>query len=84
MSTSAPPAAASQARGVEAGSGEHADRVDASGMAGQPRRLGVGQEDRRLLRDGVPGAGDADDRDAAGRLGGRERQPGAERGADSR
>ena len=42
-----------QARGVEAGAGEHADRVDAPGMAGQPRRLGVGQEDRRLLPDGV-------------------------------
>ena len=41
-----------QARRVEARSGEHADRVDASGMAGQPLRLGVGQEDRRLLRDG--------------------------------
>ena len=46
-----------QARGVEARAGEHADRVDASGMAGQPLRLGVGQEDRRLLRDGVPRAG---------------------------
>ena len=45
-----------QARGVEARAGEHADRVDASGMAGQPLCLGVGQEDRRLLRD----------RDAAG------------------
>ena len=37
-----------QPRGVEAGAGEHADRVDAPGMAGEPRRLGVGQEDRRL------------------------------------
>ena len=46
-----------QARGVEARSGERADRVDASGMAGQPLRLGVGQEDRRLLRDRVSGDG---------------------------
>ena len=35
-----------QARDVEAGAGEHADRVDPAGMAGQPRCLGVGQEDR--------------------------------------
>ena len=56
VSTSAPPAAARRRDGVEAGGGEHADRVDPSGMPGQPRRLGVGQEDRRLLRDGVPRA----------------------------
>ena len=62
-----------QARGVEARAGEHADRVDPSGMAGQPRRLGVGQEDRRLLRDGVAGTSDADHGDRAGGLGGGER-----------
>ena len=73
-----------QARGVEAGAGEHADRVDAAGMAGQPRRLGVGEEDRRLLPDGVAGAGDADHGDGAGGLGGREAQLRAERGAGSR
>ena len=38
-----------QLRGIEAGGGEHADRVDAARVAGQPRGLGVGQEDRRPL-----------------------------------
>ena len=70
-----------QARGVEAGSGEHADRVDPPGMTGQPRRLGVGEEDRRLLPDGMAGPGDADHGDGAGGLGGREAQLRAERGA---
>ena len=44
-----------QARGVEAGAGEHADRVDPAGMAGQSCRLGVGEEDRRLLPTGSRG-----------------------------
>ena len=62
-----------QARGVEARPGEHADRVDPARMSGQPRRLVVGQEDRRLLPDGMAGPGDADHGDGAGGLGGRER-----------
>ena len=68
-----------QARDVEAGAGEHPDRVDPTRMAGQARCLGVGQEDRGLLRDPVAGQGDADDRDRAGRAGGREAQPRAQR-----
>jgi hypothetical protein len=35
--------------GVEARAREHTDRVDPAGLAGQPCRLGVGQEDGRLL-----------------------------------
>ena len=48
------------------------------GMAGQPRGLGVGQEDRRLLPDRMAGPRDADHGDGAGGLGGREAQPRAE------
>ena len=73
-----------QARGVEAGAGEHPDRVDPPGMTGQARRLAVGEEDRRLLPHGVARPGDADHGDGARGLGGREAQPRAERGADSR
>ena len=81
VSTAAPPLGGAQARGVEAGGGEHADRVDPPGMTGQARRLGVGQEDRRLLPDGVARPGDADHGDGAGGFGGREAQLRAERGA---
>ena len=49
-------------------------------MPGQPRRLGVGQEDRRLLGDGMAGPGDADHRDRVRGTGGREGQPRTERG----
>ena len=49
-------------------------------MTGQARRLGVGEEDRRLPPDGVAGPGDADHGDGAGGLGGREAQLRAERG----
>ena len=37
-----------QARNIDAGAGQHTDRVDPSGMARQPRCLRVGQEDRGL------------------------------------
>ena len=79
-----PPAGAQRARDVEAGGREDADRVDAAGMPGQPRRLGVGEEDRALRGDGVARAGDADDRDRADGSGRGERQPRAEREPDSR
>ncbi len=68
-----------QPRGVEAGGCEHPDRVDASGMAGQPRGLRVGEEDRRLPPDEVAEASHADHGHGAGGFGGREAQPGAER-----
>ena len=80
VSTCAPPAAARRRADVEAGGGEHADRVDPARMPGQPRRLRVGQEDRRLLGNGMAGSGDADHRDRAGGLGGRQGQPRTERG----
>ena len=67
-----------QARGVKAGGGEHPDRVDRSWMSGQPRRLGVGQEDRGLAAHCVAGASNADHRDGAGGFGRRQLQPGAE------
>ena len=74
-----------QPRDVEAGAGEHADRVDRGpGWPGQPRRLGVGQEDRRLLPDGVARAGGADHGDRAGGLGGREAQLAPRARRDSR
>ena len=38
-----------QAPGVEARAREYTDRVDPAGLAGKPHRLGVGQEDHRLL-----------------------------------
>jgi hypothetical protein len=68
-----------QAREVEAGRGNHADRVDRAGMTGQPRRFGVGQEDRRLLGDGEAGPGNADHRDRVRGRGGGEDQSRAER-----
>ena len=46
-----------QARDVEAGAREDADRVDSSRVPGQPGCLGVGQEHCGLLRDGLPRAG---------------------------
>ncbi len=65
---------------VKAGPGEQADRVDSPGVAGQRGCLGVGEEDRALLGDGMAGASDADHGDHARARGRCERQPRAERG----
>ena len=54
-----------KARGVKAGRGEDADRVGLPRMAGQTRSLGVGEEHRTLLGDGVAWMCDADDGDRA-------------------
>ena len=81
VSTTAPPAAARSREASKPGAASTPIASTRPGMAGQPRRLGVGQEDRRLLPDGVAGPGDADHGDGAGGLGGREAQPRAELGA---
>ena len=54
-----------EARGVKAGRGEDADRVGLPRMAGQARSLGVGEEHRALLGDGVARTCDAHDGDRA-------------------
>jgi hypothetical protein len=69
-----------QTRHVKVRPAEHGDRVDPSRMASQAGGGGVGQEDCRLQRHGVARAGDAHYRHGAGRFGGRQGQPGAQRG----
>ena len=69
-----------QARGVEARSGEHADRVDRPGCPASRAACASVTKIAVLLRDRVAWAGDADDGDRAGGLGRCQRQPGAERG----
>ena len=54
-----------KARGVKAGRSEDADGVGLPRMAGQTRSLGVGEEHRTLLGDGVAWMCDAHDRDRA-------------------
>ena len=61
-----------QPRGVKAGAREDADRVHGSWMTREPRRFGIGEEDRRLPPDLVARASDADHGDGACRFGGSE------------
>ena len=68
-----------QARDVDTGRAEHADRVDPPRMAGQSGRFGVGKEDRGLLGDWMAGTSDTDDCDCVGGIRGRQGQPHTER-----
>ena len=80
VSTTAPPLAACRREASKPGPARTPTASTVSRMTGQPRRLGVGQEDRGLPPDEVTRASDADDGDGAGCFGGGETQPGAERG----